>query len=251
MATVTKIARALEMDERQIAQEVSRFYRNKTLTHQLAWILTHQESQEHEHRSIYINVVGELNVAQARQKSPAIILAGAHFGCARAFPYWMAGRGYEILSIEERDKLEQRKIVKPATLQVEVLQAGKFRARATMAAMRHLKAGGIVHLLTDSTVRKMSRSPQVSWCGLKIDFPLGVPTLAQASGAAIIPYFATLNDQGQWQVEFKPAIYPRATAIPLSPQQREAEILELLDQYRAVWQAEVEKTPGNLLMYWS
>ncbi|HBH51042.1 MAG TPA: hypothetical protein DDY91_04030 [Planctomycetaceae bacterium] len=153
----------------------------------------------------------------------------------------------EVLSIERFDYLKSvtRTELRPKTLQVRETH-DQFPARLTLEALRVLRAGGCVHTAGDHATSGEQRSRPFTYGGGEVTFPLGMPTLSLLSGAAMIPYFCTLDESGRVRVALKPAIRPRCRPEGLTPEQRQQEIEWLCEQYARVHIAAVEQAPGNL-----
>jgi lauroyl/myristoyl acyltransferase len=69
--------------------------------------------------------------------------------------------------------------------------------------------------------------------------------LSLMGGAAILPYFCTIQDRGRVTIEIKPPLRPPAPPAPNGSAEREAQILDLTDRFAAVLEAEIDRTPGN------
>jgi len=240
-----QICQKLGLTEKQTQLECQRLYDtalNRVLMAQLPRL-----SKEALQRRYLVE--GWQHFADEHSAGRPVILAGSHFGVGRVFPAWLARQGIRVLSIEGVDELELMGAPRPEGLLVRG-NRGEFTAQHLLEALRLLGTGGCVHITGDHLVNGKQRSRPMSWCGLELDYPLGLPTLALLSGAVIVPYFVTLIDSGSnagnVRVEFKPKITPPPSG-GFDPAQRRNAILSLSGEYARVLMAEGEKSPGNLL----
>jgi len=92
-------------------------------------------------------------------------------------------------------------VTKPATLKSVEIGTG-FKAQATMLALRHLQSGGCLHLTGDRLKEKADqRSVQRTFHGITRQYPQGMANLALLGGAAILPYFCTLQPGGRVRID--------------------------------------------------
>jgi lauroyl/myristoyl acyltransferase len=230
----------LNRDQQQ--RELTRVYQNTLfqtkLLGRLARLSPTEEARQFEVRGF------EHFEAERAGKKP-VIFAGSHFGVNRLFPLWLARRGVEVLSLEQQDQLELMGVKKPVTLHAVVLSSS-FKAQATILALRQLQSGGICQLTGDKQRTAEDKRCHVrTFHGLAKRDPLGMANLSLMGGAAILPYFCTIQDRGRVTIEIKPPLRPPAPPAPNGSAEREAQILDLTDRFAAVLEAEIDRTPGN------
>lgn len=83
------------------------------------------------------------------------------------------------------------------------------RDKATFPMLKVLKAGGCVALLIDQDTRV--KSTFVNFFGLPASTPVGVALMALKTGAAVLPAFSHLGDDGLQHIEILPEIPMRIT----------------------------------------
>ena len=238
---IRQLCAALGMTETQIQRELQRGSETvllRVLLYQLPRLSPAVRNQR------YV-VEGWEYFENERAQGLPVIFVGSHYGVSRLFPCWVALQGENLLSIEWFDSLGGLTHLRPSTLQVRETH-DQFPARLTLEALRVLRAGGCVHTAGDHATSGEQRSRPFTYGGGEVTFPLGMPTLSLLSGAAMIPYFCTLDESGRVRVALKPVIRPRCRPEGLTPEQRQEEIEWLCEQYARVHIAAVEQAPGNL-----
>ena len=84
------------------------------------------------------------------------------------------------------------------------------RDKATFPMMKVLKAGGAVALLIDQDTTKV-KNTFVDFFGMHASTPVGAALLAMRTGAAILPAFSHLGDDGLQHIEILPEVPLRLT----------------------------------------
>src|SRR5690606_12158614 len=79
------------------------------------------------------------------------------------------------------------------------------RDKATFPMLKVLKAGGSVALLIDQDTTKV-KSTFVDFFGMTASTPVGAALLAMKTGAAVLPAFSHLGDDGMQHIEILPEI---------------------------------------------
>ncbi|MFM9116727.1 MAG: hypothetical protein ACKOU6_11270 [Planctomycetota bacterium] len=234
---------ALELPPERADLELTRVYQTglfqAILMARLARLSPAREAQQFE-------VCGLEYLKEEQAAGRPLILGGSHFGVNRLFPLWLARRGVELLSLEQQDQLALMGVSKPATLRSVEVRAG-FKAQATFQALRHLQAGGCVQMTGD---RQRENDEQQcvrrTFRGITRPYPLGIANLSLLGGAAILPYFCTLQPGGRVRIEIHPPLRPPAPPAPAGTPEREAQIEQLVHQFAAVMEAVIEEAPGNV-----
>ena len=115
----------------------------------------------------------------------------------------------------------------------------------------HLKSSGVCHLTGDKQRPAGDEAYHMRrFHGLEKEYPLGLANLSLMSGAAILPYFCTIQDRGRVLIEIHPPIRPPSSPAPTGSAEREAQILDLVDSFADVLEAAVNRTPGNQRWLW-
>ena len=233
---------AMGLPPDRVDLESTRVYENglfqTLLLAQLARLSPEQEQQQFE-------VSGLEHLAVEQSAGRPVILGGSHFGVNRLFPLWLARRGVEVFSLEHQDQLAMMGVTKPATLKSVEIGTG-FKAQATMLALRHLQSGGCLHLTGDRLKEKADqRSVQRTFHGITRQYPQGMANLALLGGAAILPYFCTLQPGGRVRIDIHPPLRPPIPPAPAGSAERESQIEDLIRRFAAVLEAQIEQTPGN------
>ena len=112
------------------------------------------------------------------------------------------------------------------------------RDKANFAMLKVLKAGGSVALLIDQDTKV--KSTFVNFFGMPAATPLGAALLAMKTGAAVMPAFSHLGDDGMQHIEILPEIPLRITGneeedIQFNTQQFSNFIEERIRKYPAQW----------------
>ena len=84
------------------------------------------------------------------------------------------------------------------------------RDKATFPMLKILKAGGSVALLIDQDTTKVKRT-FVDFFGMPAATPIGAALLAMKTGAAVMPAFSHLGEDGLQHIEILPEITVRVT----------------------------------------
>lgn len=72
------------------------------------------------------------------------------------------------------------------------------------AALRYLKAGGLVALMCDRDIE--GRSLRVPFCGEPASMPVGAVELAMRTGAALVPVFAHRRNGNRYEIFLEPPV---------------------------------------------
>ena len=239
---VQRSCAALGLSREQTEREISRLYRNSVLQ---SCLLCRSALLTNEQLQVAFTVEGYEHFVSERTAGRPVIFAGTHFGVNRLFPVWLARQGIGLLSLEGGDRMKALAIPVPETLRTLNLTSG-FTAQATLAAVRELQAGGCINITAERMQDFGEQSTKRQWPGIEMQFLLGLPNLALASGASIHPYFCTLEPSGRVRVEIKPPIRPPTEVAPVGTPARQRQIESLVDEFAKVFRAEVERAPGNL-----
>ena len=115
-----------------------------------------------------------------------------------------------------------------------------------MLALRHLQSGGCLHLTGDRLKEKADqRSVQRTFHGITRQYPQGMANFALLGGAAILPYFCTLQPGGRVRIDIHPPLRPPIPPAPAGSAERESQIEVLVRRFAAVLEAQIEQAPGT------
>lgn len=111
------------------------------------------------------------------------------------------------------------------------------RDKATFPMLKVLKAGGSVALLIDQDTKV--KSTFVNFFGIQASTPVGAALLALKTGAAVLPAFSHLGDDGLQHIEILPEIPLRNTGS------EEADIQFNTQVYTNIIEARIRKYPSQ------
>lgn len=186
-----------------------------------------------------IRVVKGAEIAeQAFVRGKGVIFLTAHLGAFEFVATELAFRGYRPLIIGTPMKDERL-----TNLLWE--QRNKFgasaieRGKETVRLIRTLKSGGTIAILIDQDTRV--KSVFVDFFGLPCATPIGATLLALKTGAAIVPIFYHLRDDGMQEANF----YPEVELIITGDE--EVDMKVNTQRLHDVIEAEIRKHPAQWL----
>ncbi len=175
---------------------------------------------------------------EAKAKGKGVIFIGGHCGAFEFIATELSFQGFEPLLIgspmkdERLTKLlwEQRNKLGASTIE---------RGKETVRLIKTLKSGGTFGILIDQDTRV--KSIFVDFFGIPCATPIGATLLALKTGAAVIPIFFHLRDDGMQEVNF----YPEVELIRTG---NEDEDLRVNTQnFNAIIEREIRKHPAQWL----
>lgn len=192
-----------------------------------------------------VHVTGLEALREQVESGNPVLLLGSHFGVARFFPGWLSAlTGWPLMSLEAVDELS-RMGVQGVSLSVVELNSS-FRAQATLAALKHLHSGGILHMTGDNQNEQLAQSVMTPVGNAVRSFPLGPTYLVQQTGAIVFPYFCRLLDSGNVQVEICEPL--QGTGTCAVERKRDAE--QWLEIYAGLLAGKIAEYPGDST-FWS
>lgn len=192
-----------------------------------------------------VHVTGLEALREQVESGHRVLLLGSHFGVGRFFPGWLSAlTGWPIMSLEAVDELA-RMGVQGLSLKVVELNS-RFRAQVTLAALKHLHSGGILHMTGDNQNEQLAQSAMIAVGDTVRSFPLGPPYLVQQTGAMVFPYFCRLLDSGHVQVEICEPL--RGTGTYAVDRKGGAE--QWLEMYAGLLAEKIAEHPGDST-FWS
>ncbi|MES1181208.1 MAG: lysophospholipid acyltransferase family protein, partial [Flavobacterium sp.] len=156
----------------------------------------------------FVVMKGMQNFDVANIKGKGVVFVACHLGAFEFQITSMALRGlnFMVIGTPLKDKrlndLMWKHRNKNGTNYVE-------RDKATFPMLKTLKAGGSVALLIDQDTRV--KSTFVNFFGKQAYTPVGAAVLAMKTGAAVLPAFSHLGDDGMQHIEILPEIDLRIT----------------------------------------
>ncbi len=148
------------------------------------------------------------NYAAADRKGKGVVFIASHLGAFELQITSMALRGLNFMVIgtplkdKRLNELMWKHRNKNGTNYVE-------RDKANFAMLKVLKAGGSVALLIDQDTKV--KSTFVNFFGRPASTPIGAAMLAMKTGAAVMPAFSHLGEDGMQHIEILPEIPIRIT----------------------------------------
>jgi KDO2-lipid IV(A) lauroyltransferase len=140
----------------------------------------------------------------ALERGKGIVLVSGHFGGAELVVQGLLPLGVKVLALTEP--------LEPPALSrlVHRLRSSTGHTflpvslRNVKAALRYLKAGGVVALLCDRDIE--GRSLRVPFCDAPASMPVGAVELAMRTGATLLPVFAHRRDGNRYEAFLEPPI---------------------------------------------
>ena len=157
----------------------------------------------------FVVMKGFENFEEANARGNGVVFVACHMGAFELQITSMALRklNFMVIGTPLKDKrlndLMWRHRNKNGTNAVE-------RDKATFPMLKVLKAGGSVALLIDQDTTKV-KSTFVDFFGMTASTPVGAALLAMKTGAAVLPAFSHLGDDGMQHIEILPEIQVRNT----------------------------------------
>jgi len=151
-----------------------------------------------------IRVVNRAEIAeQAFAKGKGVIFLTAHFGAFEFVATELAFRGYKPLIIGT--PMKDKRLTNLLWEQRNKLGASAIeRGKETVRLIKTLKTGGTIAILIDQDTRV--KSVFVNFFGIPCATPIGATLLALKTGAAIVPMFYHLREDGMQEANFYPEV---------------------------------------------
>lgn len=184
------------------------------------------------------HIEGAEYVEQAYQKGKGVLFITAHLGAFELIATEMAFRGYKPLIIGtamKDERLTQLLWRQRSKLGATAIERGK----ETVKLIKTLKSGGTVAILIDQDTRV--KSVFVDFFGYSCATPIGAALLAIRTGAAVVPVFIHLDDNGKQHIRCYPEIALTRTG------NEEEDILQNTQLFTSVIEQEVRKYPEQWL----
>jgi Kdo2-lipid IVA lauroyltransferase/acyltransferase len=199
-------------------------------------ILRHADVSNLEDLQKFVVMKGFENFEVANARGKGVVFVACHMGAFELQITSMALRklNFMVIGTPLKDKrlndLMWKHRNKNGTNAVE-------RDKATFPMLKVLKSGGSVALLIDQDTRV--KSTFVDFFGMQASTPIGAALLAMKTGAAVLPAFSHLGQDGKQHIEILPE-------IPLRNTGNEEEDIQFNTQvYTKIIEARVRKYPSQ------
>ncbi|MBX2967600.1 MAG: lysophospholipid acyltransferase family protein [Cyclobacteriaceae bacterium] len=176
--------------------------------------------------------------AQAYAKGKGVIFLTAHLGAFEFVATELSFRGYKPLIIGT--PLKDKRLTNLLWEQRNKLGASAIeRGKETVRLIKNLKTGGTIAILIDQDTRV--KSVFVNFFGIPCATPIGATLLALKTGAAIVPVFYHLREDGMQEANFYPEVELTVTG------DEETDMKVNTQRLSDVIEAEIRKHPGQWL----
>lgn len=186
-----------------------------------------------------IRIVHNAEIAeQAFAKGKGVIFLTAHFGAFEFVATELAFRGYKPLIIGT--PMKDERLTNLLWEQRNKLGASAIeRGKETVRLIKTLKSGGTIAILIDQDTRV--KSVFVDFFGMPCATPIGATLLALKTGAAIVPIFYHLREDGMQEANFYPEVELTITG------DEETDMRVNTQRLNDVIEAEIRKHPAQWL----
>lgn len=179
-------------------------------------------------------VKGAEHVEKAYAKGQGVLFLTAHIGAFELCATEMAMRGYKPLIIGTA--LKDARLTDLLWRQRSKLGASAIeRGKETMRLLKTLKSGGTVAILIDQDTRV--KSVFVDFFGKPCATPIGAAVLSLKTGAAVVPVFLHLRDDGLQQID----CYPEVELVRTGNEQQD--IIANTQKFTSLIESEIRKYP--------
>lgn len=183
-------------------------------------------------------IYGAEYLERAYAKGKGVIFLTAHLGAFELCATEMAVRGYKPLIIGTA--MKDKRLTELLWRQRSKLGAYAIeRGKETVRLLKTLKAGGTVAILIDQDTRV--KSVFVDFFGKPCATPIGAAVLALKTGAAVVPVFLHLRDDGMQEVTCYPEVELQRTG------NEERDIIANTQKYTNIIEEEIRKHPEQWL----
>lgn len=236
-----RLFKAMGVPQDRVDSELTQVYQNGLFQPILLARLAASAPQD---EASQFEVEGWEHLEAERAAGRPIIMGGSHFGVNRLFSVWLARQGVQVLSLAQRDWLQAMGCPRPVCLKIVEIGGG-FTADTALLVMRHLRSGGCLQVTGDwQSEQQEPHSYERRFWGLSRRYPQGMANFSLMGGAAILPYFCTLQPDGRVRISIHPPLRPPASSATAGSQEREAQLEDLVQRFAAVLEAEIERSPG-------
>lgn len=179
---------------------------------------------------------GMENAERAHKKGKGVLFLTAHIGAFEMMATEMAFRGYKplIVGATLKDPMLTNLVWKHRKkMGADVIERGK----ETFRLLKNLKSGGTMGILIDQDTQV--KSVFVDFFGKSCATPVGAAMLALKTGAAVVPVFCHLNNEGMQQIDCFPEVEVVNTG------NEENDIVVNTQNFTSVIEQEIRKYPSQ------
>ena len=181
-------------------------------------------------------VNGEWHAENAFRRGQGVIFLTAHIGPFESIAQELSIRGYHPFIIGTRmkdpklDKLITHNRTKFGAVAIE-------RGKETHRLIKNILAGGTAAMLIDQDTNV--KSVFVDFFGVPCSTPIGASLIALRTGAAVVPVFCHLNEDGRNQIDYYPEVDLKRTG------DEEQDILTITQTLTSIIEREIRKFPDQ------
>jgi KDO2-lipid IV(A) lauroyltransferase len=196
--------------------------------------------------------LGQVHMMKALKQGKGVICITPHLGNWELGGLLLAFRGAElyVLTLDETDThtkaFRERMRAQKGIKNIYINPADSTPA-AVVEVVKVLKEKKVVAMLGDRPTN--NNTIEVDFFGRKTPFPVGVATLAMATGAAVLPVFVVLKE-GRYEGVIERPIYFHAP----SRRERDKAIVQGMEELVRVFERYIKAYPDqwyNFYPYWS
>lgn len=184
----------------------------------------------------YCVSVGEEHAQAAWKKGKGVIFLTAHLGPFETVATELAMKGYNpyIIGSPLKDERLNQLVEHHRTRFGGVLIE---RGKETIRVMKNIGSGGTMVILIDQNTRV--KSIPVNFFGVPCPTPIGATLLALKTGAAVVPVFTHLREDGVVELQFYPEVELTRTGND------EQDLITNTEMFNLIIEREVRKYPAQ------
>ncbi|MBN1253760.1 MAG: lysophospholipid acyltransferase family protein [Deltaproteobacteria bacterium] len=196
--------------------------------------------------------LGQVHMVRALNKGNGVICITPHLGNWELGGLLLAFRGADlyVLTLDETDsqtKAFRERMRAQKGIKNIYINSNDPAPAAILEVVRVLKEKKVVAMLGDRSGNN-NNTIALDFFGRKTPFPLGVATLAMATGAAVLPVFVVLKDGKYWGTIERPIYFHSP-----SRKEREEEMRRGMAKLAKIFERYIKKYPDqwyNFYSYW-
>jgi Kdo2-lipid IVA lauroyltransferase/acyltransferase len=184
----------------------------------------------------YCFITGDENAEKAYRRGQGVIFLTAHLGPFESVATDLSLKGYKPLIIGSplKDPRLNELVYKQRTkFGAELIERGK----ETFKVMKNIGSGGTMAILIDQNTRV--KSIEAKFFGRPCPTPIGATMLALKTGAAVVPVFAHLREDGFEEIVYYPEVELEKTGNP------EKDLYINTQKFNDIIEKEVRKYPSQ------
>jgi len=208
-----------------------------------------------------VRIDGLEHIDNALEKQKGVILIHSHFGPAQFSLFALAHQGYKMNQLGLRSdeniskigklQLKIRLKIEESSIPSNMLYVNKFMR----PVFKNLKDNQLVMLPADATggERFIGKYTEAGFLGRTMKFPIGWISLAEKTGAAVVPLSLHYDQHNTYRLKIHPPIdFINTNGEPVNIKHNLDQFLKILDDdihhHPGSWHFWDEFYPGNLLV---